>query len=332
MCPLQKCLFAAILIVSVSAIELSAEIKGYSATSPGTIVDVEPASGSHAVPPEFAGCPAAPNPPNTLFSGGFTSGLAFVDDTLFGLFFDPGGSPNVFLFTLTDTFCATAQPVAGASALPNLESLTYIAQRGLLYSVDFSFGGHVGRLVTIDPDSGSTTIIGAAMARDVWVVGLAFDPTRNTLFGVTNGFADRNVQELYRIDLDSGVETLIGATGTAPHELKSLTLDSSTTPPRLIAAGTTLYEINRDSGVATPIGGSFPAPIAALADRSLPQLNCFGDCNSDASVTVDEILTLVNIALGGSSLSTCSAGDSNGDFMITVDEILTAINNALEGC
>jgi hypothetical protein len=49
-------------------------------------------------------------------------------------------------------------------------------------------------------------------------------------------------------------------------------------------------------------------------------------------VTVDEILTMVNIALGNAPVTDCEAGDSNHDMHITVDEILTAVNNALNGC
>jgi hypothetical protein len=59
---------------------------------------------------------------------------------------------------------------------------------------------------------------------------------------------------------------------------------------------------------------------------------CVGDCNNDHQVTVDEILTMVNIALGNTDISLCSAGDANHDGQITVDEILTAVNNALNGC
>ena len=47
---------------------------------------------------------------------------------------------------------------------------------------------------------------------------------------------------------------------------------------------------------------------------------------------VDEILTMVNIALSNTSISTCEAGDENHDSQITVDEILAAVNNALNGC
>jgi D-alanyl-D-alanine carboxypeptidase len=50
------------------------------------------------------------------------------------------------------------------------------------------------------------------------------------------------------------------------------------------------------------------------------------------TVTVDEILTMVNIALGNSPISDCLPGDANHDGQITVDEILTAVNNALNGC
>jgi hypothetical protein len=49
-------------------------------------------------------------------------------------------------------------------------------------------------------------------------------------------------------------------------------------------------------------------------------------------VTVDEILTTVNIALGNGGVTGCGAGDANHNGQITVDEILTAVNKALNGC
>ena len=48
--------------------------------------------------------------------------------------------------------------------------------------------------------------------------------------------------------------------------------------------------------------------------------------------SVDEILTMVNIALGMIVFDTCREGDANGDRQITVDELLTAISHALHGC
>lgn len=59
---------------------------------------------------------------------------------------------------------------------------------------------------------------------------------------------------------------------------------------------------------------------------------CTGDCNGDGPVTIDELITMINIALGTTPLSGCSAGDKNRDGAVTVDEILTAVNKALNGC
>ena len=49
-------------------------------------------------------------------------------------------------------------------------------------------------------------------------------------------------------------------------------------------------------------------------------------------VTVDEILTLIAIALGDSDLTICHTGDINADDHITVDEVLTGTIRALHGC
>ena len=63
-----------------------------------------------------------------------------------------------------------------------------------------------------------------------------------------------------------------------------------------------------------------------------PRSNCTGDCNADRLVTVDEILTGVNAALGELPLHRCPALDSSGDGAATVDEIQRAVTSALSGC
>lgn len=59
---------------------------------------------------------------------------------------------------------------------------------------------------------------------------------------------------------------------------------------------------------------------------------CGGDCDGDGAVSVDELVTQVNIALENAPLSTCSAGDVGGDGQITIDELLVAVNHALNDC
>ena len=59
---------------------------------------------------------------------------------------------------------------------------------------------------------------------------------------------------------------------------------------------------------------------------------CDGDRNGDRSVTVDELIRGVNMALGTLPASACSAIDSDGVASVTIDDLLRAVNRALGGC
>jgi hypothetical protein len=60
--------------------------------------------------------------------------------------------------------------------------------------------------------------------------------------------------------------------------------------------------------------------------------DCAGDCDGSGDVTIDEIITLVNVALESAPVAACRAGDRNGDGAIAIDEIVAAVNAALGGC
>lgn len=73
--------------------------------------------------------------------------------------------------------------------------------------------------------------------------------------------------------------------------------------------------------------------LAVLVEPALISAQtCVGDCNGDGQVTVDEIVTGVNIALGTSAIGNCLALDADSSGSATVDELVTAVNNALNGC
>ena len=59
---------------------------------------------------------------------------------------------------------------------------------------------------------------------------------------------------------------------------------------------------------------------------------CSGDCDGNQAVAINELLMLVNIALGNATAPACIAGDANRDGIIGMSELITAVNNALEGC
>jgi hypothetical protein len=82
------------------------------------------------------------------------------------------------------------------------------------------------------------------------------------------------------------------------------------------------------SSAATPEQAKTIGVEVAIAQ----QPSCTGDCSGDNRVTVDELLTGVNIALGQLSVDACRIFDSSGDGAVTIDELLEAVNRALDGC
>lgn len=72
--------------------------------------------------------------------------------------------------------------------------------------------------------------------------------------------------------------------------------------------------------------------VLVLGHTAPSWAQCVGDCNGNGEVTVDEIITMVNIALGNQGIESCRAGDRDGDSSITVDEIVAAVNNLLGSC
>ena len=59
---------------------------------------------------------------------------------------------------------------------------------------------------------------------------------------------------------------------------------------------------------------------------------CVGDCDSSGDVTVNELIEMVNVALGTADLSACPIGDADGSGDITVNEIIRAVGYALTNC
>ena len=70
-----------------------------------------------------------------------------------------------------------------------------------------------------------------------------------------------------------------------------------------------------------------------LAVRPVPAgAACPGDCDGSGSVTINELVTLVDLGLNGTAPDTCVAGDVTGDGQITINELIAAVSSALLGC
>jgi pseudomonalisin len=87
-----------------------------------------------------------------------------------------------------------------------------------------------------------------------------------------------------------------------------------------------------NAGVGYDLCSGVGTPDVDLLVRSFVGAACPGDCNGDGVITIDEVLTGINIALGATALSQCSGLDANGDGLVTVDELLHAVSRVLNGC
>jgi hypothetical protein len=59
---------------------------------------------------------------------------------------------------------------------------------------------------------------------------------------------------------------------------------------------------------------------------------CAGDCDGNRSVTVDEVIHCVAIALGHGPLAGCDACDPDGNTRVSIDELVGAVTGVLQGC
>jgi hypothetical protein len=160
--------------------------------------------------------------------------------------------------------------------------------------------------------------------------------------GIIGNLPRRLAERYYRVPMAAGGELVVNLTKAAPFaanlDIKfsqlptdgdsdasdggnglNLTVDIPTTK-----AGNYFVRVR---GACCDAGGDYTIGTAILAP-----LTCLGDCTGGNDVTVNELLTMVNIALGNAQIAACTAGDANGDGEITINELLVAVSNALNGC
>jgi hypothetical protein len=87
-------------------------------------------------------------------------------------------------------------------------------------------------------------------------------------------------------------------------------------------------EIPRVGSLAL-IGSALCLALVATPSGAQP---CAGDCDGNQTVAINELISCVNIALGTSPVSTCTACDVDGDGTVAISELIQAVTKALNGC
>ena len=82
----------------------------------------------------------------------------------------------------------------------------------------------------------------------------------------------------------------------------------------------------------SPLGYDFTSDDPCGGARCISKVRVrAGDCDLSGAVTVDEIITGVNIALGINGVASCYDADRDFSESVSVDEIINALNAALQG-
>jgi hypothetical protein len=123
------------------------------------------------------------------------------------------------------------------------------------------------------------------------------------------------------------------STATAAQTLSATHTPVSSVSPSATRTGSVLSATATATPPATATSSSTPAPTTPGAPTATRTARpCVGDCDSSGAVGIDELLTMVNIALGRVPVSACTAGDADGNGRIDIAELLKAVNSALRGC
>ena len=111
-------------------------------------------------------------------------------------------------------------------------------------------------------------------------------------------------------------------------------------PPYVIPGNDIYYQcadlvLRRSAPLPTPTATATIAPPTApppSETATTVPTPCVGDCDGSEQVSVDEIITMVSIALGNAGMPACASGDVDQSGIVEVNEIVAALQRSLHGC
>ncbi len=158
------------------------------------------------------------------------------------------------------------------------------------------------------------------------------DPPRRNPYGTDFNLAGRVFSAIESTDSDGdGADNL--------SEIMALTfpgdpLDGPNSSPIPTATPThTLLPTATPSPTNTSGPTNTPRPTnTRLPTPTIVPGPCYGDCNGNGAVAINELVIAVNIALGNATVDACSIADDDGNGQVSISELVKAVNRALYGC
>lgn len=170
--------------------------------------------------------------------------------------------PFVFLFDVDQTTGhARNHRTIGVELLTGITS----DLDGTIYGLTALSGNEPNSLISIDPVTGRHAVVGRTGLNRIFEGDLDFDPTTGLLYGVQDEPLDRFHKDLFQIDKQTGVATVIG---TIPRpdggDLSALAFDSAGNLYVLDTRQEELLRIDKtNAAILDAVGTSVPLGIAA---------------------------------------------------------------------
>ncbi len=143
---------------------------------------------------------------------------------------------------------------------------------------------------------------------------------------VAGGFAVPGLNDEFavvRYNADGSLDSTFGTVGIVTTAFSSATYADA------------LALAEQRDGKLVAAGANYSLPGFTVEDFALVRYlgagPCLGDCNSDGVVTVSELVSGVDIALGEQPVSSCPAF-ANGSGMVDIAQLVAGVKNALNGC
>lgn len=93
----------------------------------------------------------------------------------------------------------------------------------------------------------------------------------------------------------------------------------------------TILEIVVEAMTPTPTSSPTPGQTFTITPTHAP-VPCVGDCDSSGAVSINELITGVNISLGNLPITACADVDRNASGTVEINELIAAVNGALFSC
>ena len=189
---------------------------------------------------------------------------------------------------------------------------------------------NVADLAVLNQDGSNVSILlgnGDLSFRAGANAAVATDPESSMSIAVADFNGDGKMDIATSSVSDDKISVLVGV-GNGTFE-PALDFDVVPTSPIASPMGIIAADFTKDAKPDLAVANIDDGTVSILVNTTGA---CFGDCDGDQHVTVDELVTLANIALGNAPATACVSGNLSGDMALTVDGIVKAVRNAISGC